>query len=127
MRQIRGREIGVIFQNPLSSLNPLMTIARQMSESLEIHFGMSRTESFNEAKRMLEMVSVPDIESKMRAYPFELSGGMRQRVMVAMAICCKPQLLIADEPTTALDATTQAQILELIASANKKEAGRRSL
>ena len=121
IRRIRGREIGVVFQNPLSSLNPLMTIARQMSESLEIHFGMSRAESLDESRRVLEMVSVPDAESKMRAYPFELSGGMRQRVMVAMAICCKPQLLIADEPTTALDATTQGQILELIASANEKE------
>ncbi len=121
MRRIRGREIGVVFQNPLSSLNPLMTIASQMTEALQIHFGMSRAESHDESRRVLEMVSVPDVESKMRAYPFELSGGMRQRVMVAMAICCKPQLLIADEPTTALDATTQGQILELIASANEKD------
>jgi oligopeptide/dipeptide ABC transporter ATP-binding protein len=119
MRRLRGKEIGVVFQNPLSSLNPLMTIASQMREALEVHFGMNSTESLDEAKRVLGLVSVPDVQSKMKAYPFELSGGMRQRVMVAMAICCKPQLLIADEPTTALDATTQGQILELIAATNK--------
>ncbi|HVN96100.1 MAG TPA: ABC transporter ATP-binding protein [Syntrophorhabdaceae bacterium] len=121
MRRVRGREIGVVFQNPLSSLNPLMTIADQMAEALKLHRGMSKTEGRDESKRVLETVSVPDVDSKMRAYPFELSGGMRQRVMVAMAICCNPQLLIADEPTTALDATTQGQILELIVAANDKD------
>jgi oligopeptide/dipeptide ABC transporter ATP-binding protein len=121
LRKIRGKEIAMIFQNPLSSLNPLMTIGRQMIEVLQTHFGMGHKESLQEAKGMLAKVSIPDIESKVAAYPFQLSGGMRQRVMVAMALCCNPRLLIADEPTTALDATTQAQILELVASANKKD------
>jgi oligopeptide/dipeptide ABC transporter ATP-binding protein len=121
LRRVRGKEIGVVFQNPLSSLNPLMTIGRQLGEALETHFDMSREESRRESKRVLEQVAVPDVESKLRAFPFELSGGMRQRVMVAMAICAKPRLLIADEPTTALDATTQGQILELIASANRMD------
>ena len=121
IRKIRGKEMAIIFQNPLSSLNPLMTIGRQISEVSQIHFGMSRMESLQESRRVLEMVSVPDVESKMKSYPFQLSGGMRQRVMIAMAISCKPKLLIADEPTTALDVTTQAQILELIASANRKD------
>jgi oligopeptide/dipeptide ABC transporter ATP-binding protein len=126
LRKIRGKEIAMIFQNPLSSLNPLMTIGRQIIEGLQIHFGMSRKESLQESKGILEKVSIPDIESKMASYPFQLSGGMRQRVMVAMALCCSPRLLIADEPTTALDATTQAQILELVASANKRD-GRATL
>ena len=121
LQKIRGKEIAMIFQNPLSSLNPLMTIGRQMTEALQIHFAMGHKESVQEVKKILARVSIPDIESKMAAYSFQLSGGMRQRVMVAMALCCNPRLLIADEPTTALDATTQAQILELIASANKKD------
>jgi oligopeptide/dipeptide ABC transporter ATP-binding protein len=126
MYHIRGSEIGMIFQNPLSSLNPLMTIGRQLSEAFQIHQRLSRKESWEESQRMLERVAVPDVMSKMEAYPFQLSGGMRQRVMIAMALCCGPKLLIADEPTTALDATTQAQILELIASANR-EAGRATI
>jgi oligopeptide/dipeptide ABC transporter ATP-binding protein len=123
MYRIRGGEIAMIFQNPLSSLNPLMTIGDQLSETFRIHQGLSRKESWEESQRMLKRVSVPDV---MEAYPFQLSGGMRQRVMIAMALCCKPKLLIADEPTTALDATTQAQILELIVSANR-EAGRATI
>jgi oligopeptide/dipeptide ABC transporter ATP-binding protein len=123
MYRIRGSEIAMIFQNPLSSLNPLMAIGHQLSETFRIHQGLSRRESWEESQRMLKRVAVPDV---MEAYPFQLSGGMRQRVMIAMALCCKPKLLIADEPTTALDATTQAQILELIASANR-EAGRATI
>ena len=126
MYRIRGSEIAMIFQNPLSSLNPLMTIGHQLSETFQIHQGLSRKESWEESQRMLKRVAVPDVMSKMDAYPFQLSGGMRQRVMIAMALCCGPKLLIADEPTTALDATTQAQILELIASANR-EAGRATI
>jgi oligopeptide/dipeptide ABC transporter ATP-binding protein len=103
-----------------------MTIGHQLSETFQIHQGLSRKESWEESQRMLKRVAVPDVMSKVDAYPFQLSGGMRQRVMIAMALCCGPKLLIADEPTTALDATTQAQILELIASANR-EAGRATI
>ena len=124
--RIRGAEIAMVFQNPLSSLNPLMTIGDQLSEAFQIHQGLGRKDSREESRRMLRQVALPDVKSKMDAYPFQLSGGMRQRVMIAMALCCAPKLLIADEPTTALDATTQAQILELIASANR-EAGRATI
>jgi len=126
IRSIRGKDISMIFQNPLSSLNPLIKIGNQISEIMEIHHGCTRKEGWAEGKKMLKAVSVPDVSSKMDAYPFQLSGGMRQRVMIAMSLCCKPELLIADEPTTALDATTQAQILELIASVNR-EAGRATI
>jgi oligopeptide transport system ATP-binding protein len=126
IRDIRGKEIAMIFQNPLSSLNPLMKIGMQMSEIMEIHRGASRKEGWAEGMQMLKSVGVSDVASKMDAYPFQLSGGMRQRVMIGMALCCKPGLLIADEPTTALDATTQAQILELMASINR-EAGRATI
>jgi oligopeptide transport system ATP-binding protein len=119
IRGMRGKEIAVIFQNPLSSLNPLMIIGKQITEALQIHCGLSKKESWQEAEHMLNEVAVPDVKSKMEAYPFQLSGGMRQRVMVAMALCCGAELIIADEPTTALDATTQAQILELISSTKK--------
>jgi oligopeptide transport system ATP-binding protein len=124
--RIRGKDIAMIFQNPLSSLNPLMTIGRQISETFQAHHCLSSKDSWNESKRMLNLVAVPDVESKMTAYPFQLSGGMRQRVMVAMALSCDPKLLIADEPTTALDVTTQAQILSLISTANR-EAGRATI
>ncbi|MFC1534453.1 ABC transporter ATP-binding protein [Thermodesulfobacteriota bacterium] len=124
--RIRGKEIAMIFQNPLSSLNPLMTIGSQISETFQTHHDLSSADCWEESKRMLKLVAVPDIESKMAAYPFQLSGGMRQRVMVAMALSCGPELMIADEPTTALDVTTQAQILALISSANK-EAGRATI
>ncbi|MBN1847083.1 MAG: ABC transporter ATP-binding protein [Deltaproteobacteria bacterium] len=124
--RIRGKDIAMIFQNPLSSLNPLMTIGRQISETFQTHHCLCGKDSWNEAKRMLNLVAVPDVESKMTAYPFQLSGGMRQRVMVAMALSCDPKLMIADEPTTALDVTTQAQILSLICTANR-EAGRATI
>jgi oligopeptide/dipeptide ABC transporter ATP-binding protein len=123
LRHIRGKEIAIVFQNPLSSLNPLITIGKQICEVLQVHYGLSLKESWKEAIHALSLVQVPDTKSKMEAFPFQLSGGMRQRVMVAIALCCKPGLIIADEPTTALDATTQAQILELISSTNK-QAGR---
>jgi len=118
--RIRGKEIAMIFQNPLSSLNPLMTVGHQISEAFQIHQGLTKRESLQKSEQMLELVAVPDIKSKMKAYPFQLSGGMRQRVMAAIALSCSPKLLIADEPTTALDATTQAQLLELLVSANKE-------
>lgn len=124
--RIRGKDIAMIFQNPLSSLNPLMTIGGQISEALQTHRSLSKRDSWVESKRMLDLMAVPDINSKMEAYPFQLSGGMRQRVMIAMALSCDPSLLIADEPTTALDVTTQAQILALISSANR-EAGRATI
>jgi oligopeptide transport system ATP-binding protein len=126
IRALRGKEIAMVFQNPLSSLNPLMKIGRQLSEVMEIHQGCNKRAGWEEGIQMLKAVGVPDVASKMEAYPFQLSGGMRQRVMIAMALLCKPALLIADEPTTALDATTQAQILELIASVNR-EAGRATI
>jgi oligopeptide/dipeptide ABC transporter ATP-binding protein len=122
----RGKEMAMIFQNPLSSLNPIMTIGNQVSEGFMIHQRLSKEESWQESEKILESVAVPDVKSKMNAYPFELSGGMRQRVMVALALSCRPKLLIADEPTTALDATTQAQLLELMVTANK-EAGRATI
>ena len=126
IRSIRGKDIAMIFQNPLSSLNPLMKIGAQISEVMEIHRGFTRKDGWREGTEMLKKVGVPDVSSKMDAYPFQLSGGMRQRAMIAMALCCEPELLIADEPTTSLDATTQAQILELIASVNR-EAGRATI
>jgi oligopeptide/dipeptide ABC transporter ATP-binding protein len=114
MREIRGKEIAMIFQDPLSSLNPLITVGEQIAEAFEVHFGLSRKEGRKEAVRMLDMVCIPRADKKAKCYPFELSGGMRQRVMMAIALSCKPDLLIADEPTTSLDATIQAQLLELI-------------
>jgi oligopeptide transport system ATP-binding protein len=114
VRKIRGRQIAMIFQDPMSSLNPFMKISRQIGEITEIHLGHNRTQSRAHAIQMLEMVGIPDAKNRVDDYPHEFSGGMRQRVMIAMALSCQPQLLIADEPTTALDVTIQAQILELI-------------
>lgn len=114
MGEIRGMSIGMIFQDPMTSLNPVLTVGRQMSEVLERHEHLSRKEALERARQYLEMVGIPNAERRLKQYPHEFSGGMRQRVMIAMALLCNPKLLIADEPTTALDVTIQAQILELM-------------
>lgn len=114
IRKIRGRKIAMIFQDPMTSLNPFMKISRQLMEMTELHLGHSKAQAYDHAIKMLETVGIPDARARVDSYPHEFSGGMRQRVMIAMALSCKPELLIADEPTTALDVTIQAQILELI-------------
>lgn len=114
MRNIRGNKIAMIFQDPMTSLNPFLTIERQLTEVLEIHQGLDRRQARKHAVEMLDLVGIPDPAKRICCYPHQFSGGMRQRVMIAMALLCKPQLLIADEPTTALDVTIQAQILELL-------------
>ena len=118
--KFRGDEISMIFQDPMTSLNPTMTIGKQIMESLIIHRGMNKAEARKEAIRMLEMVKIPSPESRIDNYPHELSGGMRQRVMIAIALACSPSILIADEPTTALDVTIQAQVLEMIKELRQK-------
>ena len=120
LRQLRGSDISMIFQDPMTSLNPTMTIGKQIAESLIIHRGMSKTEAMNEAIKMLELVNIPDASTRAHQYPHEFSGGMRQRAMIAIALACNPKILIADEPTTALDVTIQAQIMELIADLQEK-------
>ena len=116
MRSIRGARIGMIFQEPMTSLNPTMTIGRQLTESLDLHLGMSKREARSRALELLDMVGIPSAESRMDDYPHQFSGGMRQRVMIAIGVACQPKMVIADEPTTALDCTTQAQLLELMLS-----------
>ena len=114
LRSVRGKEIAMIFQDPMTSLNPVLTIGRQIREPLETHFGMDRKEAEQTAAEALDRVGIPSAKARIRDYPHQFSGGMRQRAMIAMALACKPKLLIADEPTTALDVTIQAQILDLL-------------
>tara|TARA_Y100000590_G_scaffold126878_2_gene145078 strand:- start:1777 stop:2766 length:990 start_codon:yes stop_codon:yes gene_type:complete len=114
MEKVRGKEIGMIFQEPMTSLNPVLTIGKQITEILELHQGMEEEEAIGEAIELLKLVGLPDPELRIKDHPHQLSGGQRQRVMIAIALSCKPKILIADEPTTALDVTIQAQILELI-------------
>jgi oligopeptide transport system ATP-binding protein len=114
IRDIRGHRIAMIFQEPMTSLNPVLTIGRQLTESLELHLKMDRSASTRRAVELMEMVGIPEAKGRIHDYPHQFSGGMRQRVMIAMALSCNPKLLLADEPTTALDVTIQAQILELL-------------
>jgi len=114
MRSFRGNQAAMVFQEPMTALNPVQTVGKQVSEAFRLHQGKSRKQAWAEAVRMLETVKIPDPEARARNYPHELSGGMRQRVMIAMALACNPALLIADEPTTALDVTIQAQVLRLM-------------
>ena len=114
LRSIRGKSIGMIFQEPMTSLNPVFTIGHQIGEVFRLHQGLSAREANQEAGRLLETVGIPSPRQRLEHYPHELSGGMKQRVMIAMALACRPDLLIADEPTTALDVTVQAQILDLL-------------
>ena len=120
MRKVRGNRISMVFQEPMISLNPVLTIERQLTETLELHLGMSKKEAATRSIELLEMVGIPDPASRVKGYPHQMSVGMRQRVMIAMAISCNPRLIIADEPTTALDVTIQAQILELMQSLCKE-------
>jgi len=114
LEQVRGKEIAMIFQDPMTALNPVLTIGRQITEVLERHMGMSHQQAHLRAVELLEMVGIPSAAARLRDYPHQFSGGMRQRVMIAMALSCLPSILIADEPTTALDVTIQAQIVELV-------------
>ena len=114
IRLVRGAEIAMIFQDPMTSLNPVLSIGTQLTESLKLHMGMTQTQADTRAADLLDMVGIPDARKRLKAYPHQFSGGMRQRVMIAMGLSCNPKLLIADEPTTALDVTIQAQIIELI-------------
>ena len=120
MRTIRGNEVSIIFQDPMTSLNPVYTIGNQITEVICLHTGKSKKEAHDRAKELLELVGINEPAKRLKQYPHELSGGMRQRVMIAIALACEPKLLIADEPTTALDVTIQAQILELMQELRKK-------
>jgi oligopeptide/dipeptide ABC transporter ATP-binding protein len=120
MRSVRGNRIAMVFQEPMTSLNPVLTIGRQLTETLELHQNMNREEADVRAAELLAMVGIPDPVSRLKDYPHQFSGGMRQRVMIAMALSCNPRLIIADEPTTALDVTIQAQILELMQDLSKE-------
>ena len=120
MRTIRGSKIGMIFQEPMSSLNPVLTIESQLAEPLKIHTGLSASAANDRAQELIDMVGIPDSKTRLKQYPHELSGGQRQRIMIAMAMACEPRLLIADEATTALDVTIQAQILDLMQEVTEK-------
>jgi len=122
IRKVRGKRIAMVFQDPMSSLNPFMRISKQLMEVTELHLGHTKEQAFEHAVKMLQTVGIPDARARADNYPHEFSGGMRQRVMIAMALSCEPELLIADEPTTALDVTIQAQILDLIKKL-KRETG----
>jgi len=114
MRRIRGNKIAMVFQEPTTSLNPVLTVRRQLTESLELHRGMDSAKSAEEAVKLLQLVGIPDPGRRVKDYPYQFSGGMQQRIMIAMALSCNPALLIADEPTTSVDVTVQAQLLEII-------------
>jgi len=120
MRHVRGNRIGMIFQEPMTSLNPVLTIGRQLTEPLQLHLAMKNDEARTKAAELLELVGIPQAADRLDDYPHQFSGGMRQRVMIAMALSCNPTLLIADEPTTALDVTIQAQVLEVVQKASKE-------
>jgi oligopeptide/dipeptide ABC transporter ATP-binding protein len=118
--EIRGKEIAMVFQDPMTSLNPVLTVERQLTEPLRVHLNMNREQARKRAVELLELVGIPDASNRLGSYPHEFSGGMRQRVMIAMALACNPSLLIADEPTTALDVTIQAQIIDLVKDLRQK-------
>jgi len=120
LRKVRGGEIGFIFQDPMTSLNPVLTIGKQLSEPVMLHTGATKKEARARAIELLELVGIPDASTRFGAYPHELSGGMRQRVMIAIALACEPKIIIADEPTTALDVTIQAQIIETVRELREK-------
>ena len=120
MREIRGNDIAMVFQEPMTSLNPVLTIGRQLTEAIELHMGLGRSQANERAIELLNMVGIPAAEQRLFDYPHQFSGGMRQRVMIAMALSCDPKLLLADEPTTALDVTIQAQVLEVMARLSRE-------
>ncbi len=120
MRLVRGKEIAMIFQDPMTSLNPVLTIGTQITETLKLHLGMNQSQANKRAAELLDLVGIPDASKRLNDYPHQFSGGMRQRVMIAIGLSCNPKLLIADEPTTALDVTIQAQILELVKQLKKE-------